>query len=526
LIFGIVILFIGATGIASSSDKVMKNVARQSILIDNPGIQWVKTFGEEYYNDYGNEIRKTSDGGFIMVGMTRSYGSDHYENGWLIKTNMDGDEEWNMTYGEPGALKTDYGHSVQQAIDGGYIFTGLTRSYNSENHEVWLVKTDTIGNEVWNKRYGYGRGYSVNTTMDGGYVLTGDGTNGSVLLLKTDKDGNEEWRNEYWGYPNEQGTGYSVYETSDGGLILTGFIYNNEPDPPSVILIKTDKYGAEEFNVFFGRDDALARGYSVRQTFDDGYIIAGFINDVDVEGWLIKIDEYGNEEWNRTYGEPGFEYYGKEVIQTTDGGYIMAGFNSDEYSDYNGFLIKTDAYGNKEWQVSIPETEFHYKIIESVELISDGGYILTGKNSQHGIGDALLIKVDLFENQKPNSPTITGPPSGKPGVTYTYTAVSIDPDGDLLSYFFDWDDDSFGGTPYTRWTEPFGESASRLHSWDDEGIYTIKVKAMDEHGAQSGWTTYEVSIPRTRLSFVSNWLGFLERYPTLQNLISFIVQER
>ena len=178
----------------------------------------------------------------------------------------------------------------------------------------------------------------------------------------------------------------------------------------------------------------------------------------------------------------------------------------------NSCLIKTDFLGNKEWQLNIEGTEFHDgKILSSVQQTSDGGYVVAGINGNSWV-DGLLIKVDLFENQNPSAPTIKGPTQGIPFLPRRYTAVSSDPDGDLLSFWFDW-----GDGQYTRWTEPFGVSASRFHLWEDSGTYSIRVKAMDEYGAQSDWSTFEVSIPRIRV-----WHGFLDMFPILERILGLL----
>ena len=142
-----------------------------TILQGQPDIFWTRTFGGSN-SDYGRSVQQVSNGGYILTGSTSSFGNGNYDV-WLIKTDSNGNEEWNRIL---GGNDDDYGSSIQQTTDGGYIITGWTNSFGNGNYDVWLIKTDSQGNEEWNQTLGgsdFDRGYSVQQTTDGEYIITG-----------------------------------------------------------------------------------------------------------------------------------------------------------------------------------------------------------------------------------------------------------------------------------------------------------------------------------------------------------------
>ena len=162
---------------------------------------------------------------------------------------MDGNQQWNHTF---GGDEYDEGISIEQTIDGGYFITGRTYSFGNGDFEVWLIKTDSYGNEIWYQISGEisaNRGNSFQQTTDGGYIITGSisssGNGGlDVWLIKTDSEGNDEWDQTFGG--NYYDEGNYVQETTDGGYIITGYTSSFGNGAYDVWLIKADSEGNTE----------------------------------------------------------------------------------------------------------------------------------------------------------------------------------------------------------------------------------------------------------------------------------------
>lgn len=255
-----------------------------------------------------NAVQQTMDGGYIITGKidveipAYNVGSIVY----LIKTDNEGREIWRKMFN----LFEDYngideGNHVQQTEDGGYIITGYTIKDGIEKRKVFIMKTDSEGVEMWRRimdfsdRKGNGEGNSIQQTEDGGYVITGYIyedviKNSDVFLIKFNNEGQEIWRNFFGN--NENNGGNSVRQTMDGGYIITGYTRMEATPTANVYLIKIDNTGQGIWERDFGGND-VDIGYSVQQTVDCGYIIVGYTSSEGAgsrDFYLLKTDSEGN----------------------------------------------------------------------------------------------------------------------------------------------------------------------------------------------------------------------------------------
>jgi hypothetical protein len=207
-------------------------------------ITFQRTYGGAS-DDAGNSVQQTTDGGYIIAGTTASYGAGHLDF-FLVKINANGDTLWTRTFG--GTLD-DVGMSVQETADSGYIIAGTTYSFGAGLGDVYLIKTSTDGDVQWTRTFGGAGddfGCSVRQTADSGYVIAGC-TNSfgagsyDVYFIKTNAHGDTLWTRVYGGADGDGGN--SVQQAADGGYIIAGSTYSLGAGGADIYLIKTDSLG-------------------------------------------------------------------------------------------------------------------------------------------------------------------------------------------------------------------------------------------------------------------------------------------
>jgi hypothetical protein len=253
---------------------------------------WDKTFGGSGWWDEADAVQQTSDGGYILAGTTWSY--ETLDDFWLIKTDANGNKSWDKTF---GGISDDVALAVQQTSDGGYILAGFTASFGAGGGDFWLIKTDANGIKSWDRTFGGisdDEARAVQQTSDGGYILAGYTKSfgaglTDALLIKTDAVGNKVWDKTFGGSSFDEA--YAVQQTSDGGYIMAGYTESYGAGGADAWLIKTTANGIKSWDRTFGgsSDDGA---FAVQQTSDGGYILGG--SEILEDFLLIKTDSNGN----------------------------------------------------------------------------------------------------------------------------------------------------------------------------------------------------------------------------------------
>ena len=345
--------------------------------------EWIRTYGGEGY-DYGSCVQQTSDGGYIIVGYSDITGGAYYDF-YLVKTNSLGDTLWTRGY---GGSNHDYGRCVQQTSDGGYIVVGTTYSFGPGYSGIWLLKTDASGDTLWTRTYGdtyYDYGWSVQQTPDGGYIVGGTGALGTggydFYLVKTDSSGDTLWTRGYGGTSDDYGR--CVQKTSDGGYIVAGYTESFGAGDFDVYLVKTDSSGDTLWTRTCGGSDR-EYGRSVDQTSDGGYIVTGetksFGTGSNYDVYLVKTDSSGDTLWTRRYGGDWNEE-GWSVQQTSEGGYIIAG--------------TTNSFGAGNWDVYLLRVEGEELPAVSIELVPDHSPVIVPRGGSFGYTGTVTNNTDV-----------------------------------------------------------------------------------------------------------------------------------
>ena len=363
--------------------------------------QWARTYGGSG-NDNAWFIQQTNDGGYIVAGEAQLFDAV-WQHFWILKLSSDGEVEWQRAY---GGNYWDRATSIQQTSDGGYIVAGNTYSFGAGKSDFWVLRLSSDGGIEWQHAYGgseFDDAHSIQQTSDGGYIVAGEtysfgAGKKDFWVLKLSSDGDIEWQHAYGG--SEFDCAHSIQQTSDGGYIVAGHTMSFGAGSADVWVLKLNSTGEIEWKHSYGGGESDA-AYSIHQTNDGGYIVAGHTisfgaGNLDI--WVLKLSSDGEIEWQHTYGGTDFEQ-AHSIKQASDGGYIVAGyarsFSAGSY--YSLWVLKLSSDGEIEWQHTYGESSPVYASC-SIQQTSDGGYIVGGNTYSFGAGSADFFVLKLYSD--------------------------------------------------------------------------------------------------------------------------------
>jgi predicted secreted protein len=294
---------------------------------DNGNAQSSHTYGG-VLDDIGWDILEVSTGGFVLSGETESFGAGDFD-AWLIRVDASGNHLWNHTF---GGTYDEWGWSVIEVSTGGFAISGRTASLGAGSSDVWLIRTDADGNELWNKTYGgiYSDvGRELVEVSGGGFAIIGAtqsyGSGSSdVWLIRTDADGNELWSRTFGGLTSDSANG--LIEVSTGGFAIVGRTQSFGAGATDLWLIRTNANGNSLWNQTFG-GLSLDEGQSLVEISTGGFAITGFTGSsgAGVEDlWLIFTDTSGTSLVNYTFGGTEFDI-GNSIIEVSTDGFLIVG---------------------------------------------------------------------------------------------------------------------------------------------------------------------------------------------------------
>ncbi|RLD30590.1 MAG: hypothetical protein DRI70_00700 [Bacteroidetes bacterium] len=411
-------------------------------------IDWVKTFGGSNI-DQAVAIVKSNDNAYVVVGTTSSIDGDIIDKNttdsdyWILKISETGVLLWNRTF---GGSNDDVATNISKTSDGGYIVSGYSRSNdgdvtgNEGFWDYWILKLNANGNKVWNKTFGFlgeDRAWDVFQTKDGGYFVTGffdvtasggAGNDGRIggnrhgvgeyWAIKMDASGEYIWRRYFGGTNNDRS--YDALETSDGGFLLVGssesddFDITDSKGSYDYWVVKVDAFGTKLWTKSYGGSE-IDNGYAVTATADGNFIFVGDSRSADqdvtnpignADLWAVKFSGGGGIIWNRSFGGSQFDT-ARSIVSITNGNYLLAGATRStdgDVSSNNGendaWVVIMDANGTLVFEKTIGGSNFDFG--EDAILGHDDSTVLLVGNTEsndkdiprfQGIKDLLIVKL-------------------------------------------------------------------------------------------------------------------------------------
>jgi len=328
-------------------------------------------------------------------------------SGHACKVNH-GPQYWAKTY---GGDNEDYAEFIQQTSDGGYIVAGYTESFGADEPEFWIMKLKSTGDVIWQKTYGGGEwdiAHFIQEESDGSYILAG--TTGSfgaggfdAWILKLDGNGNSLWQRTYGGGSSDYA--YSIEQTTDGGYIVAGQTVSFGAGKNDLWIFKLTESGIISWQKTYGgsEDDYIS---SIQKTSDEGYVITGYTESFgtgDQDIWVLKIKSNGDVSWQKTYGRRDHRDYSSSIQQTPDGEYILTGYSYDFLlGEGHIWLSKLSSNGSVLWEKTYEGNEIDYPYSMQQTFDNTGnstGYIIASHTLNRGHittnpCDISLIEID------------------------------------------------------------------------------------------------------------------------------------
>ena len=382
--------------------------SESSIVQANMPFTMIKNYGGTQ-NERGYSVKQTSDGGYVIVGSSTSYGAGGSDL-WILKVDGLGEFSWSKTYGGQG---NDIGRDITQTSDGGYIITGYTKSFSSGGDmDLWLIKTDANGESClysdggtcsensskWIKSFGTSGndyGNSVQETSEGDFIVAGkSGRIPSVFVIKTNSSGEKIWENLYGTGPGDRAQ--YIIERQDLGFLIVGKENANNVDD-NLCLINIDTDGAEVWHSLYGGGGADG-GNHISEVSGGGYIIAGatksYGNGNWDDLWLVKTSTGGSMEWQKTFGG-SYTETGNYAHEKDAGGFMVTGSTeSIGQGLYDIWVVSTDYTGNEIYSQTFGGS-MDDKAIRGARGNS-GELLIIGYTESFGNGgeNVLFIKID------------------------------------------------------------------------------------------------------------------------------------
>jgi len=362
-------------------------------------------------NDYAREIICTSDSGFIVVGTTSSFGvqlTDIY----IIKTDRYGAKQWSHIYGSEAI---EWGYGIRETFDHGYIITGYTNQNAAAGYDIYLLKINSIGEVQWSKTIGgadWDFAYAIELTTDSGFIICGKSysyTNGGsdALIVKTDSIGNIVWQKNFGGTGDESMNDIIRDRDDNYGVVgQTNSFGNGREDE---WLMRIDMNGDTLWTILYGHM-LFDVGYAIDTTADGGYVTNGTTNsyavpDTTKNMMLIKTMQSGLWKWTRIHGEAN-KFEEGYIVDVFPNGDIFDGGVTDAWGEGQTafYMLRSDSLGDYITGANFGGTDHEEGYSSAVGKHNQA--MFAGVTDSYGCGlfDVYLIRIDTFAFQSFHPP--------------------------------------------------------------------------------------------------------------------------
>ncbi len=318
---------------------------------------WARVLGGLSW-DSGYDGIETSDGGFLAVGSTQSFGTFVYDF-YVVRFNAQGDTLWTRVIDGAGDNRNDEAHAVVQTPDGGFAIAGYSYVHGGFHQNAYVVKLDVSGNMMWTSTVGGGQGEiaeDIILTKDNGLVVVGGSgsysvANSDMYVYKLDENGNLLWTRTIGGSRSDYA--YAVAETNDGHLVVAG---------------ATNSYGEGAAGTWEATD-----------------------------AYIVMLDADGDTVWTRTVGGDNYEEI-RDVIISSDGYIMAAGFSRTYGLGFmDAYVIKMNLQGDLIWAKTFGNSEVNMAF--GITEIDQGSFLLTGRTHYAAYGrDVFMAWLDSDGN--------------------------------------------------------------------------------------------------------------------------------
>lgn len=338
-------------------------------------------------------VHQEADTGYvILANVTGNSGNNNIQ---LFKINKNGAYVWSKLYADSAIF---WAESLKRTPDHGYLITGYTNKTDTAGYDVVLIKTDSVGNLLWQHYYGgtdWDFGNDVTIAADSNYLVCGStysygAGNTDMYLLKINTQGNTLWTRTFGGEYEDVATSIDVCKNGD--ILVAGFTKSFGAGNYDALLVRYDSAGNELWHKTYG-DTAVEKIYSVRENYNKDIVMGGYTSSFGAGGddfYLIYADSLGAQKWYQAVGGPDDERaYTMDL--TTDSAYVLSGVTTGPgYQDVYFYKM----LANGQWHCSTSHGSVAPDNANAIKQTLDGGYIIVGSTSGFGgcLSNVFVVK--------------------------------------------------------------------------------------------------------------------------------------